>query len=115
MFSSKMAKILSDTLHWVAVRYLTVGVLAERSPGFVFDCFLLQNFLLTAGRGRSSEAPQLGLRDAAAQQQDEWSMLTSGRREKVTCRFTLEGLDSSLSHLTCFFISHLDQRASVVA
>lgn len=56
-----------------------------------------------------------GFRDVAAQQLDKWSMLTSGRKEKVTSRFMLEGFDSSFSHLMCFFISHLDKSASVVA
>lgn len=94
-----------------AVGYRTEEVLPERLPGFVFYKFFFTP-KLSAHRGRRTElsSSSVVFRDIAAQQLDEWSMSTSGRKEKVTSRFMLEGLDSSLSRLMCFFISHLDMK-----
>lgn len=64
-----------------AVGYCTEGVLAERVPGFVFykPVFLTPK-LPPHRRQRTEELSSalIGFRDAAAQQLDEWSTLTSG-------------------------------------
>lgn len=94
-----------------AAGYRTEGVLPERFQDLC-STSLFFTPELPPHRGQRMEltSSSVGFRDVAAQQLDEWSMSTSGRKEKVTSRFMPEGLDSSLSHLMCFFISHKSAR-----
>lgn len=97
-----------------AAGYCTEGVFPERFPGFVFYKPVFYSRISSSSQSEGGAQQLLSwVREVAAQQLGERSLLASGRKEKVMSRFMLEGSDSSLSHLMCFFISHLDKSARV--